>query len=288
VLAVFSKIFYLLNEEGEVFWITTEDSPMHRRSLQIPSKLPEVKSGSEYLVENDIILIEPTLRLDMSSGMIWESPRIEPINRTLEQSDWNHIRKIIQQLLDTSTPKGMGIFLPNLLASKPLDESEGLFDKKYQEILNKIISTDINYEYEKFCTEADKLVGLGEGLTPSGDDFYGSLFFCMNYLSDIYDSNLGLDQYIEIEKYRKLTNLISYAIMSDMVLGHGIEPLHKLLQNILHDGEMETIRHYYNQLLNIGNSTGWDIFAGIVIGLLVFEHTFLLNPQINEYVEICA
>ncbi len=69
--------------------------------------------------------------------------------------------------------------------------------------------------------------------------------------------------------------------MSDMMKGHGIEPIHQLLQNILSGGTKKTIYENYSQLLRIGNSTGWNILTGVVIGLLTFF--FTKRTQINKY-----
>ena len=81
---------------------------------------------------------------------------------------------------------------------------------------------------------AERLIGLGPGLTPSGDDFVGGLIFMARHLISAYPrerwwqgGNIGgLLAYSET-----MTSKISHALLSDLAEGQSHESLHELVED---------------------------------------------------------
>ena len=120
---------------------------------------------------------------------------------------------------------------------------------------------------------ADNLIGYGEGLTPSGDDFLGGFFFARWLLSHNYPGSF-MDNptctYSEfIIRYKPRTNLISYTILKDNSEGHSVEPLHLLANGLLRDERVESLIPRAERLISLGHSTGWDMLTGFLAGILV-------------------
>jgi hypothetical protein len=120
--------------------------------------------------------------------------------------------------------------------------------------------------------EAQALVGLGEGLTPSGDDFIGGYLFCREILQDSYPDTLNLEIPSLpdfIETIRTSTNIISYTFLKDHANGHGFEPLHLLAGTLLTGQSDDLLGRIIADLTHIGHSTGWDLLTGFLTGLLL-------------------
>ena len=276
VLAAFSNIIYLLDVSQEISWITDRSSPMHRRCLQIFFLKSDLKVGINYFIEQEVIHLGPVVRIDLSKAQVWAPPEYDLSEEITIQIVKDRILSAFYTILDATSPRGLGVFLSDIIALSTkyspfeLKDRDNIIETIAEPVLKEITIAIIQSNIARVISESVNLVGLGAGLTPSGDDFFGGLIFCLNYIRKFFPEALELPEQIGLEELKKITNPISFSIMSDMMKGHGIEPIHQLLQNILSGGTQKTIYENYSQLLRIGHSTGWDILTGVVIGLLTF------------------
>jgi hypothetical protein len=65
-----------------------------------------------------------------------------------------------------------------------------------------------------------------------------------------------------IEWAQTQTNPISYAILSDLALGHGPAPLHEVVASLLSGKDLKCSMEAVSRLLKVGHTSGWDILAG--------------------------
>lgn len=113
--------------------------------------------------------------------------------------------------------------------------------------------------------EAAGLVGLGFGLTPSGDDFLVGLFVVFNLpMSPLYHCRSFCMQVAAQSIGR--TNEISYITLKKAATGQARESLIRLLRDLT-VGSEESMRASLGSVLNIGSTSGTDIAIGIVSGL---------------------
>jgi hypothetical protein len=114
------------------------------------------------------------------------------------------------------------------------------------------------------------LVGFGEGLTPSGDDFLGGFLFAQRHL-ECSDPAMAWVDWDACESFlteaSHLTNAISLGLLADLAEGHGPEPLHNLVCEALSRGCHALIAQHAARLVQIGESSGWDILAGVAAGM---------------------
>jgi len=118
---------------------------------------------------------------------------------------------------------------------------------------------------------------LGEGLTPSGDDFLGGFFFCLNRLQQAYPHELDItsDYSVFLRRCKTRTNLISFTLLKDNACGYGLEPLELFVSALLHGDPFINLHSYAELLVNVGHSTGWDMLTGLLAGMAV---TFPVSP----------
>jgi hypothetical protein len=110
------------------------------------------------------------------------------------------------------------------------------------------------------------LVGLGSGLTPSGDDFIGGLLFAFHARRSTYPGSSWIQ--LPVEPYSARTNLISFALLSDLAYGHALAPVHHIVNGLLRGDPYESMYPFIWQLIRVGSSTGWDLLAGLLTGFL--------------------
>lgn len=275
VLAGFSRAAYLVTEQAELFWLASENAPMHLRGLRIAGPFPKLVAGENFFIEDQCINIAPHLQVDFGDASTWAVSPI-PAEAALEIDQIPvRVKGIFPTGFDLSQASGFGRLIPKILslAAGQLDD-EAEIDPVLALAWLGI------YEIAKACLlrdmpgllqEANALVGLGEGLTPSGDDFLGGLLFCVNTIQRLYPGFINLDsseQALFIESAKQRTHLISFTLLKDLTNGQAVEPLHELLHSVLSDQPPESIRPA-SCLTQIGHSTGWDLLTGALTGLLL-------------------
>ncbi|KQL45783.1 hypothetical protein AN963_12105 [Brevibacillus choshinensis] len=109
------------------------------------------------------------------------------------------------------------------------------------------------------------LVGLGPGLTPSGDDFLTGLF-SVYHMPNI-PRCLPHSFFAEIVlASAQRTNEISFMMLKKAAIGHVRESIVRLLQSII-SGTTEEVVLSLGHVLNIGSSSGTDMALGLLSGL---------------------
>lgn len=113
-----------------------------------------------------------------------------------------------------------------------------------------------------------RILGLGIGLTPTGDDFITGLF------ASLYAKKSFPSFYLQLKDSAKSkTNAVSYAEIREAVEGR----FSQTIQNIFiaaSKGEEQGITKAINDLKQVGSTSGSDILWGIVFGLNLFGEEF--------------
>jgi len=107
--------------------------------------------------------------------------------------------------------------------------------------------------------DAQALIGLGPGLTPSGDDYLGGVLIALHQLGREVQAR-GLWRWLEPRLSR--TSAISGAHLAAAAAGEGHEALHACLQALF--SARADWPPLLTQLDNVGHCSGWDSLAGLV------------------------
>ena len=113
------------------------------------------------------------------------------------------------------------------------------------------------------------LIGLGAGLTPSGDDFLAGIAFA-TWLGEAAATGMRPRGQAIRDAIRKAipqkTNRVSAALLSDATQGFGFLAMHELCAALAarRDGDaLQAAR----RLTALGHSSGWDLLVGLLAGL---------------------
>ena len=107
------------------------------------------------------------------------------------------------------------------------------------------------------------LIGLGPGLTPSGDDFLGGMLIALHICGE---KSVQKQLYIQVESSIGSTGPVSSAHLKAAAIGEGSQSLHQVL-NMLLEGNETQLELGIDAINQIGHTSGWDALAGIVVVL---------------------
>jgi hypothetical protein len=160
--------------------------------------------------------------------------------------------------------KGLLLWLTNRPMPFPLDAAALRFDA----VRAALQSNDL----AAFQTGALRVLGLGCGLTPSGDDFVGGIFFALAHAPRAaWSRGMGLAKAAVRQAAQTSTNVISAALLEDLMDGDSYRDLHELLAALQNTDAVE-ITDAARQVLRIGASSGADMLAGLLLALTSFPH----------------
>jgi hypothetical protein len=124
-----------------------------------------------------------------------------------------------------------------------------------------------------FEAAARRVLGLGHGLTPSGDDFLGAIAFTLHHAPrPAWRAELPAALARLREHARGATNPISAALLDDLIDGASYAALHDMLA-VLQGHALPEIEAATQALLRVGASSGADMLSGLLLASIA-------NPDI--------
>lgn len=283
VLAAFCKAIYLLTEDGELFWLAGDGIPMHDRCAVVSTIISPLLDGDSFFVEGSSLVVNETFIYNIDHGTIWSPPETKC---NLEPSELAARLNGFVLQLDCSQARGFGTFLPVIQALWQdmripyVHYTNPLLQFAQPKVLN-MARACLEGNASLISEQAEMLVGLGAGLTPSGDDFLGGILFAIKTLQTYYPDTIIVPVNLPIENYGSRTHAISFALLKDLTDGSAVEPLHHLVNNLSAGTSINCIHSYVSQLTNIGHSTGWDLLTGLLTGLLVTRGNRCFNSSLQ-------
>jgi hypothetical protein len=116
---------------------------------------------------------------------------------------------------------------------------------------------------------AERLLGVGPGLTPAGDDLVGGAFFARRVLADVGavdGAPWRAAAALVHDRAPQRTHRISATLLGDLLEGDAYAPLHDLVIALMLGDEHAAIEAT-SRLIRIGHSSGWDMLTGFLGGL---------------------
>lgn len=120
------------------------------------------------------------------------------------------------------------------------------------------------------CAQLTGLIGLGPGLTPSGDDLLGGTLIALAAFGFLDARNMLWDG---CRQHLDRTNEISRAHLGAAALGCGAAALHTAIHATM-NGRVDLIGPALSAVSAIGHTSGRDAFAGALIVLRAIERHF--------------
>ncbi len=274
VLASVTGAIYLLCGRDELLWLAPQTSPMHRRCLRVSSPLPSMEVGESFHFRDGCLVTRTGLILDFAGAPVWKTPVLSN-GKTIPISHLGGLVQSAYHRLAAQKKSGWGVLIPAILQiaggqGEPEVPGNGfILPGNVWPAVRGILLAGLARNFNPILPYAAGLVGLGTGLTPSGDDFLGGLLFASTILRCAYPEI----SYLQTWNYANFilgckaqTNLISFALLKDHSQGHALEPFHRFA-NALLAGQLDQALSFTSELAAVGHSTGWDVLAGFLVGM---------------------
>ena len=241
---------------------------------------PYLRAGSEIIWIGDPALLDEgamhprmvltqsaarrgrSVRIDTRSATTWQ-PTPLSIARGAMSGFVSRAAKLKAAIRDVGVPRGLGPLLIGETPLFPLHLAEGHIRK----VAGLISDDDAN----ALTAAARPLLGMGTGLTPSGDDFIGGLLFARRLVAP----GPMLDRAITVlvEAAAERTHVISAALLGDLARGAGYQRLHTVALDLINATPISSTASSASRLVRIGHSSGWDMLTGFLLGATGTLHT---------------
>ena len=223
---------------SEIIWVG-QSAPLHPRVALVEGFWPQ-----DFLDAENAICYQPQTVGGQGFSSI---DCLKPLTRA------------ILGLLKYAKPFGFG----GLLAAQPLEFPLSHRRDAACALAQACADNDAN----AFIVAATRLLGVGSGLTPSGDDFVGGALFALRFVSGGSAASprwqAGASEILASATTR--THAISYALLSDLARGESYAPLHALASALLRS-DADAAHSAMRDLFTIGHSSGWDMLTGFIAG----------------------
>lgn len=268
VIGATSRAIYLESREGEVLWVAPEDSAPHRRAILAPLEGLRWRVGDRCGREGDGLVAAGGNRLVWRSIPVWSPPRVlgGDVGRPAARQAFGDALSAVSRRLGA---RGLAAFWTQDDGEARSGHQSARWLTPAHRAVVEVAEAGQVEDAGRLLRAADALVGLGEGLTPSGDDFLGGLLFVRWHrvrLCDAADpAGAAIDAWLEAIRVR--TTAVSRAILADLAHGQGPGPLHELVVALAGGAPFGVVAQHAVDVARIGHSSGWDLLAGVAAGL---------------------
>jgi Protein of unknown function (DUF2877) len=221
---------------GEIVWVGSRLPAMHPRAVLTAAP---VARGEVAL-------------FGALPGEAW-SPRLPEPSRAIVAS----AGRLAARIAELGDPRGFGTVLTGATPAFPLD----LAVPRVRALAAAYRADD----HEAVRRASRALLGLGGGLTPSGDDLVGGALFGRLLVAESPARWRAVGAELAAEA-RRASHAISAALLADLAAGASFAPLHATA-DALARGDDGAALDSARVLAALGHSSGWDMLTGLVIGV---------------------
>ncbi|QRG70743.1 DUF2877 domain-containing protein [Brevibacillus choshinensis] len=247
-------------ENGELFTIACIELDNGPNTLVVDRKRFQnmgIAVNDPVSVKADSLIIGKALSLTWQHARQWEC--VLPVYPSSDQKLRENMAVIKEYVAAHGKSGGLK------KASSPANVFEAEVSSLLIARTNELYHALAHGRWSEACEFAIGLVGLGPGLTPSGDDYLAGLFSVYH----MPNAPCCLP-YPFFEKFTRgahqRTNEISYMMIKKAAIGHVRESMVRLLEAVV-NGTPEEVVHSLGNVLGIGSSSGTDMAMGLISGL---------------------
>ena len=220
-----------------------------------------VEPGISTEIRDGWMQLGPRMQIDVSRPMAWK-PGPLPVGWDLGFFLGN-LPFLVQWIAESGPREGLAPLIAQAVSGEEVSDGnafhkisrEGIADFGYW------LSYSLNGEGKiEFPAGAHRLVGLGPGLTPSGDDFWCGVMMALRALCCVDILKRVSDAVLRQAVYR--TNKISRAHLECAAGGQGAQAVHETISAMGVTDEAR-LSSALRALDNLGHTSGWDSLAGV-------------------------
>jgi hypothetical protein len=274
VIAAGSSAVYIDTDDGELLAGCSMNVQPHPRSFLTDLDLSLLQEGLRVRTEDGELRFSNGISLPLGETEPWHRSSAVPPCVAPLQVFRSRVGELLAAAQNGHAGENLGLALPLF--------GHGDQAPILEEIVSPLITSGVRAvddllpvcrqgDLEPVLQLSEQLIGLGPGLTPSGDDFVGGLIFMARHLNAAYPQEgwwRGGNVSGLLNRSETMTSRISHVLIADLAEGQSHESLHELADALVVDSESFDAAFHVRRVTSIGQSSGWDMLTGMLAGLL--------------------
>lgn len=281
VIAAGTRSAYIVTGDGNILAACRLDQQPHPRSFLTDMDLGTLHVGLRTWTEGAELRFSNGISLNLRECQVWNRQTLTAATAASVQKLRSRCHILFQAALDLQKGENLGLALPLLTmgadvadSARPPNSTSPLIASCVEGIKG-LLPECLDGNLESTLKLAEHLVGLGPGLTPSGDDFIGGLIFMSLHLNGAYPAecwweNGGIGGLLA--RSGSMTSQISHALLTDLSEGQSHASLHNLADALISNAASFDATEHVRCVAKIGQSSGWDMLTGMLAALLPVIH----------------
>ncbi len=274
-----SSLNLRLEHKDRLITILVSDHYELPQGIRVDKKIPlqSLTVGMRAASRGGILRFDSSaLAIDLRGAQIWDG-RLSALTADIQQA-WS----ITWQTLDA----GQRLRKTELIAEDLFRSGQGpQLTRRLSQHVHELLASAERFDSHACAEAAHRIIGLGPGVTPSGDDML------IGFLAGLYSmsgSQTDRLQFIQafgnaLFLFSKETNDISRTYIQHAVKGEFSSSIVTLIEAI-HIGEEGRLISVTKNAMQIGHSSGMDSITGLLIGLAAWGVTsFYTNYKEMNY-----
>lgn len=252
--------------ENHILFLSFEEfhGPLTANLTGMDICLHDISKGDTAVFEKGkLTFIDSQTQIEISNAKLWSPPLINKMDLINTDIRKSRNQNLTSKILEDRNTDGFSALIQRIINPAEDDINYNNHDFSNLPDLNKIRDFLIKYGYRALGQYLENFLGMGPGLTPSGDDFILGVILSINRwktILNLHPSYEILNQELT-ERARQKTNMISAELIRCAALGQADERLIQAVDYLA--GANINMEVVLDGLLNWGNSSGIDAFAGM-------------------------
>lgn len=278
VIALLRNAIYLESDDGRIISIVDGkiDGPLTLRVANTKPLLARLKAYpcETFQATEDALRIEGAAQIAWAHSPHWTPHLPERIGTPTSQLD--AVNVLAEAITEADRLEGLGPLVAHIVGARhavppPQCTHLDALTARALATLNRAREAAATCNYAKVGAALNDLIGLGPGLTPSGDDVVAGIVAAL-----VWQARIG---YVPAELTRQVVEIVHEAApartnrISARLLWHACEgvlyaPAMGLVEALL-SGDTAATLACSRRLFSIGHTTGVDLSIGLLTGMLL-------------------
>jgi hypothetical protein len=238
-----------------------------------------MRAGKDVFIVNDSIFCNGAPFLSFQYATVVRKPDVLLPAGFDTQIIYNNCRYIVQYVLTRKKNKGFSwlyVHFENILDQTKLNY-KGTDELNFHavRILERMVGAYLQEDYQSTGMYLRKLIGLGYGLTPSGDDFLVGFFATLYFAT--HNSDFNAELFVKLREYVSSeiegnTTKISEVYLKYALKGEVSELLYSFIRGIYCERE-DNLDFLINNMMDLGSSSGIDMILGCLFAFRLIKVT---------------
>ncbi len=272
IIALFRRSFYAETVRSDILCVassTLQPGPLNLLcdfTDQIDQCFPGLQQGDLAHCHGDALEIGELWSIRLDEARIWKPQAIHlPVRVEVLARGLDALRRLRRDLADGATDGGQLVRAGQLIRAGHCGGSPAAVqmasDRPIADLREWLTHSLAQGAAARQPPNSVRgLLGLGPGLTPSGDDFLGGVMLALVAIG--YRSLAQPVETLVLASARERTNAISAAHLRSAAHGEGSAAIHGLLAAVCGQSK-RSIGVWVREVDQIGHTSGWDMVAGI-------------------------